>query len=618
MGSVYETVRRVETCLEVRRNDLALRTVLDALAEQPNNARLLALAAEVQIKRQAYSEARDLAREAVAADPESVFGVFWLASALLAMPAADRDNDELRQAVESTQKIAPNDSYTHQLAGRMHWEFNDRAAAEQSFLKALQAEPDSWWTLSRLGRVVRQQGRMPEAFEYLERALVLAPDSGWVRREFAWWYIRREQYEEALPHALAARDQMLDDAEAFNALAEAALGAQQYKLAIEASRESLLLNPRSSYALCLAARAHIWSKSYLQARDFARRAVSADPNYLSGHFYLADTCVLMPAHERDQSELRHAVQAVLRLAPTDSSSLLLAGRMHWELGELHAAEQYLLRAEQAESPESAGETCRNLGRFYRQRRKYSLAHNYLQRALALKPNSAYVLKEMAVLLAKQWHDEAALPYAVRAREQLPDDAELQEIWPRLTPYSHPLSAKLLTAGYASLLFAPLGFALLFGLLMLAGLSPFVSFWFWFACSGLLPLFLFTLSRAVCARLPHSAHFRPLSKGQRLTATLTPAAVVCLLSLALLVPVWFGAAPLAGSVFTALVLWAIGGRISQWIWSYVYLALGLAAIVSTLTLVLLGGDYQLAALPIAMLQYLAALCMALLGLRLSRP
>ena len=106
-------------------------------------------------------------------DPGNVFALLGKVTALLTLRRYD---DALAQAHNGL-ALHPTERSFADLAGRIHFEQGNYAAAEKSFRNSLRIEPDAVYAYANLNAALQRQGRADEAMQVLQRGLQVRPNA---------------------------------------------------------------------------------------------------------------------------------------------------------------------------------------------------------------------------------------------------------------------------------------------------------------------------------------------------------------------------------------------------------------------------------------------------------
>jgi len=187
-----------------------------------------------------------------------------------------RDADEMLTRAAVLGLMDPNLLYA---AGRVKFDLGDLDAAEEKIRAYLVQRPDDPTAHYALGRIYRQGAHFDQASAEFERSIALMPKQTEAYYQLGETQLAREQYNEAM-----------------------------HNFAITLER-----NPKHAGALVGTGIACYRQKQYAEAETRLRSAVTADPSYQPGHYYLGLT--LARTGKKDESS-RELVEAA-RLAAID-------------------------------------------------------------------------------------------------------------------------------------------------------------------------------------------------------------------------------------------------------------------------------------------------------------
>ena len=209
-------VERARAAMQLERWDLAEQSIGLALAEEPNNAVLHVMQAEVHYRKGQYVAATESAREAIGLAPQWSVGYYWLTYCLLAdfRAAGDRerlaaeaadaaiacdpddpDNYSARadaarcagrheQALEFAQvglALDPEHAGCLRAAARAETGLNRPEAAELTLRRILAIDPESTFAHEHLASALLLQHRSADAYEHVKTLIRKAPDDENVR-----------------------------------------------------------------------------------------------------------------------------------------------------------------------------------------------------------------------------------------------------------------------------------------------------------------------------------------------------------------------------------------------------------------------------------------------------
>lgn len=169
------------------------------------------------------------------------------------------------------------DAVTHHRAGRLN-----EAAAIYTRLRAV--APRNFDVVHLSGVVALQQGRIPEAIDWLQKACQLSPQSHVCRMRLGLALMGAGRAKEAEPHFRETLRVQPDFVEGWDNLAYCLKAQDRLKEAVECHERATTLNPRSAiswynYGLTMSLYGRVHDA--LRCHD---RALAVDPNYAKAHF----------------------------------------------------------------------------------------------------------------------------------------------------------------------------------------------------------------------------------------------------------------------------------------------------------------------------------------------
>jgi Flp pilus assembly protein TadD len=230
MTDVTETAQhRGRALLDLGRPAEAERVIRQALSARPDDAELHHLMGRALLAQERCDEAIESSRRALASDPQHVGAMYLLACA----HAAEGDNDRARHVVDGALQVAPEAAALHSLKGAILARQGFTEAALTSVEHARGLDPEDPDVVAHHAAVLYDLRRNPEAAAAVADALALDPD-----------------------HAEAHRLRGL-----------LALRGGGSKVALEASRQALRLDPtdpnyRHDLAMAMKARNPLYALLY--------------------------------------------------------------------------------------------------------------------------------------------------------------------------------------------------------------------------------------------------------------------------------------------------------------------------------------------------------------------
>lgn len=222
----------------------ALRQIRQIDRQAPEFAEALSL--QVRILRE-----QDKLLEAVQRIEENLAATDGVRSAelynMLAGLHQQQGRDELsRKALLRGQEEFPQDENLLYEYGLLLENSGDRAAALQVMEKIIELKPDHAAALNFVGYSwADNKVHLDKALEYIQRAIEIKPENGYIRDSLGWAYFRLGRIEEAIKELEAAMHLSPDDPAIIEHLGDVYLEAGRERQALESYRKAVRLKPES-------------------------------------------------------------------------------------------------------------------------------------------------------------------------------------------------------------------------------------------------------------------------------------------------------------------------------------------------------------------------------------
>jgi len=263
----------------------------------------------------------------------------------------------------------------------------DNRAAEESYRRALELDPQSVELLNNLAISIARQGRDDEAISLYLQALKLKKDDPITRRNLGVAYFRAHRYREALPllRSFAAATPT------FQSLDLAGLdlfALDQFSVAANYLERASRLQPDDLPTLDILGKAYWRTKDYAGVNQVFKRIMTIDPNSPEAHFMLGMAYDI----EYEEPKALKEFQATLAADPNFPA-------VHSSLGLINYREHKVPEAE----AEFKQELSRNpqdpisnymMGRILREQVKPDQAVPYLTTAVEVNPSYRDALFEL--------------------------------------------------------------------------------------------------------------------------------------------------------------------------------------------------------------------------------
>ena len=212
--------------------------------------------------------------------------------------------------------------------------------------------------------------------------------------------------EEGLEASRIAVEQRPDSADAHSNLALAQMNLERFDASAESLRRALELDPRHKNALQITADLHRKQGRHAEAVEAYRAVLARDGRYALAHAGMGDALFQLRRYREAVESLRQAASLQPNL-PMAGTLHALMGRASRELGRLDAAEEHFRRA-MAIDPQDATPLL-DLAALRAAQQRHGEAEDLLRRARELRPDDPATLQNIAESLRKQGRHEEALP-----------------------------------------------------------------------------------------------------------------------------------------------------------------------------------------------------------------
>jgi tetratricopeptide (TPR) repeat protein len=257
------------------------------------------------------SEARDAFELVLNADPASKEAQDGevAASERLALDARHegRMNDALTYLVRA-QQFVPKNAHLQFDLGILEDEMHLYQDADRALAVAEQLSPGDAQVIYAVGRVKLDLGQLPAAEEEMLAYLRIQPNDASAHYGLGRVYQLGLQFDRARTEFQRCIELQPVQTEAYYQLGDIALGQGSFDEAIGDFSKTLARDPKHGGALAGTGEAYFKQKQYAQAEEFLERAVSAAPDYQTGHYYLGLTLARLGRKDDSERELALATK----------------------------------------------------------------------------------------------------------------------------------------------------------------------------------------------------------------------------------------------------------------------------------------------------------------------
>ena len=440
--------------LQLKDNEAALAILQELVANHPNDVEALNLMGRLLQSRQKNDEAKAVYARILAQDPDNEDIYLLLGNLYI----ADQQWDEAFAVFEQFVQRFPNAYAGHFFLGKIYRQKKDPVAAEQSFLRALEIEPElegARFELIELYRAnPRQRGHQTKAIKLYQELLADNPQN--IRAVFGYALFLRDtgKSQQALEvlktHTADTRQNDL-----IRGIFRHYIEPENYRDAVYLLEHLLAQHPDYIDLYYLLGLAHDGLKNYEEALS-QFKAVNAQ-----SRFYREATLQIAfryAENGRRDMAIAHLEEALAR-DPENAEFMIYLGFYHEEAERYTDAERYLLKA--IEKVPDNEQALFRLGVVYdKMKRKddcieimkqvialngeHANALNYLgytyaelginldeaealvRRALALRPDDGYITDSLGWVYYQKGQYEDALQWLLKALALVPDDPVINE------------------------------------------------------------------------------------------------------------------------------------------------------------------------------------------------
>ncbi len=440
--------------LQLKNNEAALAILKELLANDPNDVEALNLMGRLLQSRQQNEEAKSVYARVLAQDPDNEDIYLLLGNLYI----ADQEWDQAFEVFDQFVQRFPNAYAGHFFLGKIYRQKNDPVAAEKSFLRALEIEPELEGARFELIELYqadpKQRGHYTKAIKLYKELLADNPQN--IRAIFGYTLFLRDtgQPQQSL-QVLKTHTGDTRQNDLIRGIFRHYIEPEHHRDAVYLLKHLIAQHPTYIDLHYLLGLAYDGQKDHDQAlAQF--QAVSPD-----SRFYREATLQIAFRYaedgRRDQA-ITHLENALAQ-DPENAEFMIYLGYYHEEAERYADAERYLLKA--IEKVPDSEQALFRLGVVYdKMKRKddcieimqrvialndeHANALNYLgytyaelginldeaealvRRALALRPDDGYITDSLGWVFYQQGRYEEALKWLLKALALVPDDPVINE------------------------------------------------------------------------------------------------------------------------------------------------------------------------------------------------
>ena len=337
------------------------------------------------------------------------------------------DRGDINTAMGELQSVVtakPNNFVARFNLGRAHFARGEYEQARQEFDTAIQLRPD--YLPARLAQIQVSliRGDTDSALHQADETSRIAPNSVEARVMKAAALMRLQRFDEARALLTAVLDKMPKQVDTLLELGVLDLNQKKIKDAEDLFHRAYEANPNNLRGLLGESRAYLLDgqpdKSVqLIAAEAQKKPANLDLQREVGNAQMA-------AGQYEQAITTYQSLLAKVSDPRSQSDIWTRiGQSYLQRGDIQQSINSLEKARQGQPTNTALTT--NLGQLYEQVNKNDVARKSYEMSIKVDPNNALALNNLAYMISQTNGDlDQALTYATRAKQRLPDHAEIND------------------------------------------------------------------------------------------------------------------------------------------------------------------------------------------------
>lgn len=326
--------------------------------------------------------------------------------------------------LESVVTAKPNNFVARFNLGRAHFARGEYEQARQEFDAAIQLRPD--YIPARLAQiqVALLRGDSDAALNDADETIKIAPNSVQAQVMKSAALQRLQRYDEARTLLTAILAKQPSQVETLLEMGVLDLNQKKFKDAEDVFQKAYAANPNNLRGLLGESRALLMDNQPDKSIQIVEAEAQKKPANLDLQRELGNT-------EMGAGQYDKAIAAWEGLLPKVTDQRLQAdlwtriGESYLRKGDVQESINSLEKARQGQPTNTAITT--NLGMLYEMQNKEDVARKYYEQSIKMDPNNALALNNLAYLIAQSNGDlDQALTYATRAKQRLPEHAEVND------------------------------------------------------------------------------------------------------------------------------------------------------------------------------------------------
>jgi superkiller protein 3 len=262
--------------------------------------------------------------------------------------------------------------------------------------------PDNVNAIMLMGNLWERHGDATKALQYFKKVLERDPKRADVYKGIGWFFMHKEQYEQAIENWQKALEIDPNIPDLHNNIALALMGQNKQIEAIEELEKDIKISPGSSFSYFLLGQIYLSQEEYEKARDNYEKAVEIQPNYTNAYYSL----FTLSAKLNQQDKAKEYMAVFKKLKAEDMKILKDRNEAVDDLMDMRkgAVGTYLLA-----------------GQMYQAGGNFQKAEEILNKATILDPNNILCLERLASLYLTSNRLTDAIPLYIKISEINPKD-----------------------------------------------------------------------------------------------------------------------------------------------------------------------------------------------------
>jgi tetratricopeptide (TPR) repeat protein len=337
------------------------------------------------------------------------------------------DRGDVNTAMSELQSVVtakPNNWVARFNLGRAHFASNQLEQARQEFDTAIQLRPD--YLPARLAQIQVSliRGDTDSALHQADETIRIAPNSVEAQVMKAAALQRLQRFDEARTLLTAIIEKLPKQVDTLLQLGVLDLNQKKYKDAQDMFRRAYEANPNNLRGLLGESRAYLLDGQQDKSVQLIEAEAQKKPSNLDLQREVGNAEVSVGQYDKAIGTYQGLLAKVSD--PRLQSDLWTRiGETYLRKGDIQESINSLEKARQGQPNSTALTT--NLGQLYEYQNKNDMARKYYEMSIKVDPNNALALNNLAYMMSQTNGDlDQALTYATRAKQRLPEHAEIND------------------------------------------------------------------------------------------------------------------------------------------------------------------------------------------------